>query len=110
MHYYLFQRNKSNILIHVSLRRVVLTANAGCQMDKACALVYLNTEGHHQIADQNVSLVLNVLRIKPAETKNACRLALDHAEKMLTAGSLITVLYAHVRQDLQEIHSRGVIQ
>jgi hypothetical protein len=74
-------------------------------MDKLFVLVFLDTLELHQHADQNVSLVLNVLRMKLVTIRNVLTLVLAHVVSMQTVKYETIIQFVVVLQDIWEILS-----
>lgn len=79
-------------------------------MDKQCVLVHQVIQVHHQHVDQNVLSILSVIEIKRVPIRSVEILALEHAELVQNAKSLIIILFVVVRQDSVEIRSLDVFQ
>ena len=74
-----FQNRRDVPKIHVFLRLVDQTANAGTSTTKECVLVYPTSSEPLRVAAPNVSSVQNALQIRRASTRNVGILVLIRA-------------------------------
>ena len=79
-------------------------------MDKPFVHVFQNTLVHPQDVDPNALVAQNVHWIKHVSIKSVRILVLVSVVQMPDVMLTITVLFAPVNQDTQEIHSVDVIQ